>query len=119
LSAVVVPSALSTTQSTPKLPALKLKGNVKRGKNVFQNVAHCEVCHTLRDAGATGHVGPNLDRKKPTFAVVVKFVTLGAGHGDCCSMPSFSKARNPYGQYPLTNQQIADVAKYVSTVAGR
>jgi len=26
-------------------------------------------------------------------------------------MPSFSKAVNPYGQYVLTNQQIADVGE--------
>ena len=79
-------------------------GNAEAGKAVFTS-AGCVSCHTLADAGATGTVGPNLDEAKPDEALVVDRVTNGAG-----AMPAFK------GQ--LTEQQINDVAAYVSSVAG-
>ncbi len=82
----------------------KVTGNATAGKQVFET-AGCKSCHTLKDAGATGTVGPNLDEAKPPASLVVDRVTNGKG-----VMPSFS------GQ--LTPQQIADVAAYVSSVAG-
>ncbi len=75
------------------------------GKEVF-TTAGCEGCHTLADAGAKGNVGPNLDDAKPSFALVVDRVTNGKA-----AMPPFK------GQ--LTEQQIKDVAAYVSSVAGK
>jgi mono/diheme cytochrome c family protein len=75
-----------------------------QGKQVFET-AGCTSCHTLKDAGATGTVGPNLDDAKPPKSLVVDRVTNGMG-----VMPSFK------GQ--LTPQQIAAVAAYVSSVAG-
>jgi mono/diheme cytochrome c family protein len=50
-------------------------------------------------------VGPNLDDSQPDEALVVDRVTNGAG-----IMPPFGGV--------LTEQQIADVAAYVSTAAG-
>jgi cytochrome c6 len=94
----------TTTGGNANLPALKLKGDATAGKTVFTSNP-CGSCHTLKDAGASGTVGPNLDDAKPSFDLVVERVTLGKG-----AMPAFK------GQ--LTNQQIADVAEYVSTVAG-
>lgn len=76
------------------------KGDPVAGKAVFLS-AGCKACHTLKDAGATGTVGPNLDQKKPPASLVVDRVTNGKG-----AMPSFS------GQ--LSPKQIADVAAYVS-----
>jgi mono/diheme cytochrome c family protein len=72
---------------------------------VFET-AGCKSCHTLKDAGATGTVGPNLDQAKPPASLVTDRVTNGKG-----VMPSFS------GQ--LSPKQIADVAAYVSSVAGK
>jgi cytochrome c553 len=79
-------------------------GDATAGAAVFAS-AGCETCHTLADAGSTGTVGPNLDDAMPSDALVVDRVTNGKG-----VMPSFS------GQ--LDEQQIADVAAYVSSVAG-
>jgi mono/diheme cytochrome c family protein len=81
------------------------EGDPAAGKEVFAS-AGCSGCHTLADAGATGAVGPNLDDVKPDHATVVQFVTNGAG-----PMPAFG------GQ--LSEQQINDVAAYVSSVAGQ
>jgi len=79
-------------------------GDAAAGAEVFAS-AGCSACHTLAAAGASGTVGPNLDELKPDEATVVEFVTNGRG-----AMPSFS------GQ--LSEQQIADVAAYVSSSAG-
>jgi cbb3-type cytochrome c oxidase subunit III len=75
------------------------------GKAIFAS-AGCGTCHTLADAGSSGTVGPNLDQAKPDEALAVDRVTNGRG-----AMPAFK------GQ--LTEAQIAAVAKYVSSVAGR
>jgi mono/diheme cytochrome c family protein len=75
------------------------------GKKVFTS-AGCSGCHTLKDAGATGTVGPNLDQLKPAKDVVAHQVEVGGG-----AMPAF-KGR-------LTPAQIDAVAAYVSSVAGK
>jgi mono/diheme cytochrome c family protein len=75
-------------------------GDAAAGKAVFAS-AGCVSCHTLADAGASGTVGPNLDQAKPSFDLVVERVTNGKS-----PMPAFK------GQ--LTEQQIRDVAAYVS-----
>jgi mono/diheme cytochrome c family protein len=36
-------------------------GNANQGKKLFRTVGKCGGCHTLKDAGARGQVGPNLD----------------------------------------------------------
>ena len=105
----VVGTIATTPSPDASLPALKLKGDATAGKAVFTGTAGCTNCHTLKDATATGNVGPNLDDSKPAFELVVTRVSLGKG-----VMPAFSKAKG--GQ--LADQQIADVAQYVSTVAG-
>ena len=101
----------TTTTPTPQTVIGKVaqppqvKGNAAAGKQVFET-AGCKSCHTLKDAAATGTVGPNLDEEMPPAALVVDRVTNGKG-----VMPSFS------GQ--LSAKQIADVAAYVSSVAGK
>ena len=75
------------------------------GKDIFLS-AGCTGCHTLKDAGSHGTVGPNLDQRKPPKSKVITRVTNGRG-----AMPSF-KGR-------LTKQQIDAVASYVSSVAGK
>jgi mono/diheme cytochrome c family protein len=75
------------------------QGDPAAGKKVF-TTAGCTSCHTLKDANATGTVGPNLDEKKPPLELVVDRVTNGKG-----AMP-------PFGSQ-LSAKQIADVAAYV------
>ncbi len=75
------------------------------GKQVFAS-AGCGGCHTLKDAGSTGNVGPNLDQLKPSAATVSHQVQVGGG-----AMPAFKGTLSP--------AQIAAVAAYVSSVAGK
>ncbi|MCC6830651.1 MAG: cytochrome c [Thermoleophilia bacterium] len=78
-------------------------GDAAAGKSVF--TSNCASCHTLADAGASGAVGPNLDDLKPDQATVQAQVTNGGG-----AMPAFAGT--------LSDQQIMDVAAYVSSAAG-
>jgi mono/diheme cytochrome c family protein len=85
----VATTQASTTQTGP---------DVASGAAVF--TANCASCHTFAAAGATGTVGPNLDRSTLAETAVAKRVTDGRG-----SMPAFGSR--------LTTEQIDDVATYV------
>jgi len=74
------------------------------GKAIF--TAECSSCHTLKAAGSTGTVGPNLDQLKPSDAVVQRQVTNGGA-----VMPAFKSK--------LSSAQIAAVATFVSSSAGK
>ena len=95
------PSAPATTTA----PSSGGGGAKPNGKQIFTS-AGCSGCHTLKNAGATGNVGPNLDQLKPPKAVVAHQVEVGGG-----AMPAFK------GQ--LSPAQIDAVAAYVSSVAGK
>ena len=79
--------------------------NLKTGLAIFTG-AGCAGCHILKAAGSTGTTGPNLDQLKPSEARVSHQVMVGGG-----PMPSFTGK--------LTPAQIATVAKYISSVAGK
>lgn len=99
-----VEGTVSTTTTTQSSGG---KGDAAAGKTVFMN-SGCGSCHTLKDAGASAQVGPNLDEAKPAYALIVDRVTNGMG-----VMPAFGKTNQ------LTAKQIQDVAAYVSSVAGK
>lgn len=77
------------------------------GKKVFAETAApaCAVCHALKNAGAEGAIGPNLDELKPDASRVEMAVRNGIGQ-----MPAFQN---------LSDDQIKAVAQYVSSVAGK
>ena len=107
---VVTPTPQPVVGTVPKAETATVQaqyknGDATAGKAVFTS-AGCVGCHTLADANAHGTVGPNLDDAKPPLSLVVTRVTKGAG-----AMPSFK------GQ--LSDKQIADVAAFVSSAAGR
>ena len=94
----------STTPATTTTAPGGGGGDAVAGKAVFTS-AGCAGCHTLKAAGASGNVGPNLDQLKPDFATVKHQVINGGG-----AMPAFK------GQ--LSDKQIDDVAAFVSSSAG-
>ncbi len=65
----------------------------------------CAICHTLKDAGATGSVGPVLDELRPDEDRVAAAIRGGIG-----AMPSFAGS--------LTDAQIRALARYVATASG-
>ena len=92
-------SPASPATPKPKPPGGATQGNPQAGKAVFES-AGCKGCHTLKAAGATGTVGPNLDQLKPAYARVVTQVTNGGQ-----IMPAFKSS--------LSTTQIHDVAAFV------
>ena len=102
-------TADTTTESTTSTETTETteaaQGDPVAGKVVFVGSAGCTGCHTLADAESTGSVGPNLDAAAPSYAKVATQVTDGGA-----VMPPFKDT--------LTEQQIQDVAAYVSSVAG-
>ena len=94
-----------TTETETTVTTPVIEGDPVAGKEVFLGASACGSCHTLADAGSSGQVGPNLDESQPDNELVLDRVTNGQG-----AMPSFSST--------LSEQQIADVSAYVSSVAG-
>jgi len=87
------PSAAATVAPSPAASALA--GNAADGKIVFDT--NCASCH---GANAEGGYGPNI---RGIGASIVTYTV-----------------RNPsarMGQIPLTDQQLADVAAYVSSLS--
>jgi len=95
------------------------KGDFNRGKQLF--AAQCSTCHSLKDAGSTSTIGPDLDAAfaqarasgmdPETIAGVVKNQVDNP-------RPSTS---NPSVSMPadlVTGTELDDVASYLGTVAG-
>ncbi len=83
-------------------PTVRVCTAKANGASIFSQ--NCASCHILAAAHATGAVGPNLDQRKPSKAVVQRKVTKGGG-----GMPAFAGR--------LTAREISAVGKYVSTAA--
>jgi mono/diheme cytochrome c family protein len=80
-------------------------GGSAEGKLIFTQT--CGTCHTLKDAGTSGNVGPVLDQIKPDKARVAAAIKNGgAGSGQM-----------PAGL--LQGKEATAVAEYVSSVAGK
>jgi mono/diheme cytochrome c family protein len=92
--------AATTAEDSSTEPESNVEGDPSNGAKVFASVG-CGGCHTLEEAGSSGNVGPNLDDAQPDAELVVDRVTHGQG-----AMPSFADS--------LSEQEIADVAAYVS-----
>ena len=88
-----------TTTTTSTGVTETLVGNPANGATVWAS-AGCAACHTMRAAGATGTVGPDLDQAKPGQDLVIQRVTNGIN-----VMPAFGAQ--------LSTSQIQDVASYV------
>ncbi len=91
----------STEQTTTAAAGGGGGSAIAEGKRIFTS-AGCVACHTLKAAGASGNVGPNLDQVKPSYDKVIERVTNGKP-----PMPSFR------GQ--LSTTEIQAVARFVSS----
>jgi cytochrome c6 len=76
------------------------------GMTVF--TTNCGSCHTLKAAGTTGNVGPNLDELMPSESTVEMQVINGGG-----PMPAFGK------EEILSEEEVKAVSAYVSSEAGK
>jgi mono/diheme cytochrome c family protein len=103
--ALVATSGVSIAQPKPApAPAANEAAQIDKGRDIFTNYG-CGSCHTLGDAGATGHVGPALDGNGALSQdFIVDRVTNGQG-----MMPSFG------GQ--LSKEEISTLATYIMKVS--
>jgi mono/diheme cytochrome c family protein len=107
LFGVAVPVVvLSGDQADAGPGGATLSSNLAQGRKLFN--ARCATCHTLKDTGAVGRVGPDLDQLAPTSGLVLNAIQQGRARGQ--------------GQMPaqlLTGQDARNVARYIEAVAGR
>lgn len=100
----------NTVQSSQReeSAALLLDAKATAGRQVFlkQSMPRCSQCHALREAGARGRIGTDLDATKPNIEKVRRAVTDGFG-----IMPSQADR--------LSAEQIEAVAYYVAAVADK
>jgi sulfite dehydrogenase len=77
------------------------------GKTLFTvgAVPPCATCHTLKDAGATGAIGPAFDDLQPDPDRVVAALKSGIG-----AMPSYRAS--------LSDEQMRALARYVAKASG-
>jgi len=74
---------------------------IDQGRMLFQQTSPaCATCHALREAGATGAIGPDLDELQPDQDQIRAVLRDGSG-----AMPSFADR--------LSEQQIKAVTAYV------
>jgi mono/diheme cytochrome c family protein len=80
---------------------------LEHGKTLFKSgaVPACAICHALKDADATGAIGPDLDELKPDAERIKKVLKEGAG-----SMPSFAAT--------MSDEDMDAVAAYVVHATG-
>jgi cytochrome c6 len=77
------------------------------GKTLFTvgAVPPCATCHTLKDAGASGAIGPVFDDLQPVPDRVIAALKSGIG-----AMPSYSGS--------LSDEQMRALARYVWKASG-
>ena len=96
-------SGASSGESSAASTGAGSGADVAAGKAAF--TATCGGCHTLKDAGTSGNVGPNLDSLAPlSVEIVAKQIENGGA-----AMPAKL----------LTGADAANVAAYVASVAGK
>ena len=83
------------------------RAQLELGKRLFTqaSVPACGVCHTLKDSGSEGAVGPVLDELRPDATRVAKALRNGIGQ-----MPSYKAT--------LDEAQILALAAYVARATG-
>jgi sulfite dehydrogenase len=103
--AIGVPSA-ATPASAP-VEGSNTALRFSQGRALFAGGATpaCAICHTLREAGSEGAIGPVLDDLKPDAARVARALRNGVGQ-----MPSYKAI--------LSDTQIEALATYVSKASG-
>ncbi len=104
------PAGGDTGEATGTSTSGEIEGDPREGQIVYIEQG-CSNCHNLKDTqsgeiGRGGVIGPDLDEAKPSYDLVVERVTNGKGQ-----MPAFESA--------LTPLDIANIAAYVSSVAGK
>jgi mono/diheme cytochrome c family protein len=92
-------------------------GNPAVGKALFASQG-CATCHTFTPAGATGKVGPNLDKvaadaQKANQGTVEEYVHTSIVDPNAYVVPGFAKGVMPAFS-SLSDAQVADLVAFVT-----
>lgn len=103
-----LPAAANQTAADGKAGAQAAGTSAGDGKKLFVEgtTPSCATCHALKDAGATGNVGPDLDALQPDAERVARAVKEGF------------EAMPPFG-HVLSDAQIRTLSQYVAKASGR
>jgi mono/diheme cytochrome c family protein len=104
---VTVGALLSTACDSDPQSSSNVVGNPVKGEIFFKG--YCSGCHTLKAARATGRVGPNFDKMKPSYARVVKQVTNPRIRPGTYLDPSMMT----FGPGTFSKSEIRDIAAFV------
>jgi mono/diheme cytochrome c family protein len=106
-SRTLVCSATAIAALIAPAPALggSVPGNPAAGKAIFR-ANNCGSCHTLKAAGANGAISSNLDKKKASYATIVRVVSNGTTK-NALAMPAYKGN--------LSTKQIQNLAAFVYT----
>jgi mono/diheme cytochrome c family protein len=81
---VAIPGAVIATDkgrdSIPDANVVALTDVQKHGRELFGQ--RCRNCHTLKAAGASAKVGPNLDNLRPTKGLILDAIHKGRANGN-------------------------------------
>jgi mono/diheme cytochrome c family protein len=81
---LAIPAAVIATVNArndiPSANVSNLTAAEKHGRELFGR--RCAICHTLKAANAVAQVGPNLDERRPTKALVLDAIHRGRAQGN-------------------------------------
>ena len=91
-------------------------GDAVSGKSLFTSNG-CSGCHTLKAAGASGSVGPSLDKLKESAATAGQplgaFIAQSIADPNAYIAPGYSKGLMPPFGSTLSKKQIADLVAFI------
>ena len=110
------PTPSETTPGKP--PAPPPKGDPAVGKQLFE-AQGCSGCHTFAPAGATGTIGPNLDRlasdaQTAKGGTEEEYAAESISDPNAYVVPGFPKGVMPDFGKTLTAAQIGDVVAFLT-----
>jgi cytochrome c551/c552 len=92
-------------------------GDPTAGKAIFASKG-CVACHTFRPAGATGKVGPDLDKLKAAAAGAGQpedqFIETSVNDPNAYIAPGYAKP-SAMPQLGLTPKQVADLVAFLTS----
>ena len=118
------PTEPTTTPEQPApAPSSGSGAQLTAGKKVFADNG-CGACHTLKDAGAAGTVGPDLDKVAADARTdgkdVAAYIHESIVDPNAYIAPGFPKdVMPPDFEKTLSAKQISDLVAYIVAVAGK
>ena len=110
----VLPKTTSTETAPPAAPA----GNAAAGKALF-SAQGCSACHTLKAAGSTATVGPDLDKvaadaQKANRGPLDQYIAESIKDPGAYVVPGYPNGVMPTNFSSLSAQQIADLVAFIT-----